>query len=133
VTASPDTLVVLAAAAGRAVPLDPDEVRAVVRRALLLHAAGGDALRGFDLDGRAVLAAAADLDRPERRDELARGLAELCDEAGGSADLAAALAVFEAEPDLAWRSFACSVLLEWLEEDENDSPEKAQVSRGADV
>ena len=132
-TASPDALVALAAAAGRAVPLDPDEVRAVVRRALLLHASGGDALRGFDLDGRAVLAAADDLDRSERRAELARGLAELREVPGGSVHVEEALAALEAEPDLAWRAFACSVLLEWLEEDENDSPEEAQVSRGADV
>jgi hypothetical protein len=124
-----DGLVAVAAAAGRDVAVDPDEARAVARRALLLHAAGGDARRGFDLEGRAVLAAAADLDRPERRAELVRGLAELHSQAAGLTSLEAALAALQAEPEVAWRAWACSVLLESLE----DSDEDAQVSRRRDV
>jgi hypothetical protein len=122
-----DGLVALAAAAGGRVAVDPDEARAVVRRAFLLHAAGGDALRGFELEGRAVLAAAADLDRPERRAELARGLEGLRRRASGLASVETALAALEAEPELAWRAWACSVLLEALDE------EDAQVSRAGDV
>ena len=119
-SASPDAggLVLLAAAAGRAVPLDEDDARAVVRRAVLLHAAGGDALRPYDLDGRAVSAAAADLDAPERRAELARGLERLAAETGGLPALERALRTFAAKPELAWRAYACSVLLEQLEEDD---------------
>src|SRR5204863_408858 len=65
-----DALVIVAAAAGRSVPVGADEAHAVTRRALLLHAAGGHALRSYDLDGRAVVAAAADLDSPARREAL---------------------------------------------------------------
>jgi len=122
-----DALVAVAAAAGPDVTVDPDESRAVVRRALLLHAAGGDALRGFDLEGRAVCAAAADLDRPARRAELAGGLDDLRRRAAGLAFVETALAALEAEPDLAWRAWACSVLLEAVDE------EDTQVSRASDV
>ena len=112
-----DGLVLLAAAAGSAVPLDADEAHGVLRRALLLHAAGGDALRPYDLDGRAVTGAAADLDGLDRRAELARGLDRLAAETAGLPHVESARRTLAAEPDLAWRAYACSVLLEGLEED----------------
>ena len=112
-----DRLVIAAAAAGRTVPLEPDEARAVLRRALFLHAAGGDALRAFDLEGRAVLGAAKDLDTTERRAELEGGLDRLGLEAAGLPNLEGAVEALVAEPDLAWRAYACSVLLDGLEED----------------
>ena len=112
-----DGLVVAAAAAGRTVPLESDEARAIVRRALFVHAAGGDALRAFDLEGRAVLGAARDLDTSERRAELGRGLDRLRLEAAGFPSLERTVETLVAEPDLAWRAYACSVLLDGLEED----------------
>ena len=56
----------LAWLAGQDVELDPDEVKATVRRAELLLAAGGDPHRELELDGRAVTAVADDLDDPAR-------------------------------------------------------------------
>jgi hypothetical protein len=111
-----DGLVLAAAAAGRSVTIDPNQVTAVFRRALLLHAAGGDALRPYDLEGRAVAAAAAELDAPERRAELVRGLDELA-AAEGLPHLRRLLGALAADPELAWRAFASSVLLEELEDD----------------
>ena len=117
--ASPDAdaLVAVAAAAGRLVPLEADEAHAVVRRALLVHAAGGNALRPYDLDGRAVSGAATDLDAPERRAELARGLDRLAAETTVLPHVERARRTLVDEPELAWRAYACSVLLEGLEED----------------
>jgi hypothetical protein len=111
-----DAQVLVAAAAGRSVPLEPDEAHSVARRALLLHAAGGDALRPYDLDGRAVLAAAADLDAPDRRRELKRGLDELAAAADRLPNLERAASRLAAEPELAWRAWACGVLLDALGE-----------------
>jgi hypothetical protein len=118
-TASPtNRLVLVAAAAGRTIQLDAGETRAVVRRSLLLHAAGGDAQRPYELDGRAVVAAAGELDTPERRAELAHGLHRLGPEASGLPSLEGALETLVAEPDLAWRAYACAVLLEAREEED---------------
>jgi len=110
-----DACVVVATAAGRSVPLDVDETHAVTRRALLLHAAGGDALRPYDLEGRAVLAAAADLDSPPRREALRRGLVELARETSGLPRLERSLASLSADPELAWRAWTCGLLLDALE------------------
>ena len=118
ISSSTDRVVLVAAAAGRTVTLDAAETRAVVRRALLLHAAGGDALRPYELDGRAVLGAAGELDTQERRGELASGLDRLRRDAAGLPSLGGTLETLVAEPDLAWRAYACSVLLEALEEDD---------------
>lgn len=107
-------LVVLAAAAGRDVPLDEEEAHGATRRALLLLAAGGDPSRGLDLNGRAVSALAADLDSPERRAALGRGLEELRAESAGLAHVSEALHELAAEPEIAWRAFACSLLAEEL-------------------
>jgi len=99
---TPDELIPLAWLAGRAVEIDEDELRGAVRRSILLLAAGGDPMRGLDLDGRAVTALAGELDTAERRRSLLEGLREL------GADV---------DAELAWRAYAASLLAEALGED----------------
>jgi hypothetical protein len=102
----------LAWLAGQDVELDPDEVKATVRRAELLLAAGGDPRRELELDGRAVTAVAADLDEPGARDQLEDSLARLAAESEGLAAVNDGLARLRAQPDLAWQSYACALLAE---------------------
>jgi hypothetical protein len=98
------SLVAVAWIAGQEVTLDEDELKGALRRALLLLAAGGDPRREPELDGRAVFALAAELERAERRAELEAALLQLRD----------AAAELLADPDLAWRAFACALLAEQL-------------------
>jgi hypothetical protein len=72
-----------------------------VRRALFVHAAGGDLHREPGLDDPAVVELAADLDSPDRRAALLDGSEQL---AG-------------VEPDLAWRAYACGLLADALGEE----------------
>jgi len=109
-----DPSVPLAYLAAPAVPLDEDELRAAVRRALLLLAAGGDPRRALEPDGRAVRALAADLDSPARRGALARRLASLRAEAEGLPAVTAALERLLADGDAAWRALACALLADDL-------------------
>jgi hypothetical protein len=97
-------LVPIAWLAGRTVTLDAHELHGALRRALLLLAAGGDPAREPEPNGRAATGLAAELDRPERRAELEAALRELHDRAGE----------LLADPDLAWRAFACGLLAEEL-------------------
>ena len=106
----------LAYLAGTSVELDAGEVRAAVRRAELLLAAGGDPRRELEPDGRAVAALAADLDDETARAELREALERLAAEADGLPRVSAALAALLADDDLAWRSFACARLAEALAE-----------------
>jgi hypothetical protein len=108
---------VLAWIAGADVPVGEDELRGAVRRAMLLLAAGGDPHRALELDGRAVTALAAELDRRERRTELARGLEALRAEAAGLPAAEAALEALLEDGDLAWRSYAAGLLGEELADD----------------
>ena len=96
---SAEELVTLAWLVRRSVPIDEEELRGAVRRAMLLLAAGGDPQRSLDLDGRAVTALADELDSHERR--------------GALLDAVHGLGA-EAEPELAWRAFACSLLADEL-------------------
>ena len=73
----------LAYLAGTAVELDEHELRAALRRAELLLAAGGDPHRELEPDGRAVTALAADLDAEPARAQLRDGLERLAAEADG--------------------------------------------------
>lgn len=111
---------VLAFLAGRRVAVDEDVLRGARRRAVQLLAAGGDPFRGLDLDGRAVRALAADLDRAERRAELGRALAELRSQADGLPLVTGRLEALEREPDRAWRWFACALLAEELADNGDD-------------
>ena len=106
-----EELVALALLAGRGVPLDEDELRGALRRSLLLLASGGDPHRGLELDGRAVVALADELDSPQRRDALLAGLGALAGEAPDAELLLD-------EPELAWRLYACGLLAEELTTDD---------------
>ncbi len=108
---------VLALIAGREVALDPGEVRGAQRRGVQLLAAGGDPQRGLELDGRAVLAVAEDLDRDERRRALAGGLESLRERATGLPHVLGRIDALAADPDMAWRWFAVTVLAEELSPD----------------
>ena len=102
----------LAWLAGQDVELDPDEVKATLRRAELLLASGGDPHRELVLDGRAVTAVADDLDDPAARDQLEDSLARLTIASDGLTAVSDGLARLRAQPDLAWQSYACALLAE---------------------
>jgi hypothetical protein len=87
-------LVVAAYIAAEYVPLSQEERNGAVRRALFVHAAGGDAHRDPALADPAVLAIARDLDTPERRTAL----------------LAALPPQLRGDRERAWRAFACALL-----------------------
>ena len=103
--------------AGRDVPLDEAELNGAARRAELLLAAGGDPHRTLDPFGRAATALAGDLDSPERRAMLRRGLQGLRQEVAGLRGAREALALLLADADLAWRVYATSLLAEALAEE----------------
>jgi hypothetical protein len=103
--------------AGRDVPLDEDELNGAVRRAELLLASGGDPHRTLDPFGRAATALADDLDSPERRAALGRGLEALRDEVAGLRGARESLRLLLADPDVAWRVYATSLLAEALAEE----------------
>ena len=95
--------------------VDRDELNPALRRAMLLLAAGGDPHRELELDGRAVSSLAAELDRPERRAEVSRGLEALTPAAAGLANVSAALEQLLLDATLAWRAYACALLADELE------------------
>jgi hypothetical protein len=113
-----DALAVLAWLAGANVRMDEDELRGALRRSLLLLAAGGDPHRTLELDGRAVVALAGELDRPERRDDLTRGLAGLRTESEGLSGVSMALDGLLGDGDLAWRAYAAGLIGEELAEED---------------
>ena len=91
-------------------------MRAAVRRGVLLLATGGDPRREIDLEGRAVLRVAADLDGPGRRGQLVTALAALQRDAAGLPNVSRALERLVRHPDVAWRAYAASLLAEELAE-----------------
>lgn len=115
--AEEELLAVLVYVAGQDVEIDGDERAAAVRRALLVHAAGGDLHRELTLDAPAGETLAADLDDPERRAELGRGLAAIRDEAARLPVVREALGRLLGDTDRAWRVFAVGLLAEELAED----------------
>ena len=115
----------LAFVAGQRVELDDDLRNAAVRRAELLLAAGGDPHRPLDLYGRAASALASDLDSPEARASLAEGLAGLEAETHGLRGAGEALRLLRADPDLAWQSYAASVLADELGSEGTDEASSA--------
>lgn len=111
-----DPLPVLAYLAGRAVELDPEDLNASRRRALLLVAAGGDPHREFDIDDRAVKAIAADLYTEERRAQLGRSVDALVLRVRDLPAVREAALFLASDLDLAWRLFALALLAEELAE-----------------
>lgn len=100
--------------AGQDVELDPDELRAARRRAIQLMAAGGDPRREPDPEGRAVTALAGDLDAPQHRAALMRGLESLGTSVADLPAISGRLERLRADEELAWRWFACTLLAEEL-------------------
>jgi hypothetical protein len=94
--------------------LDEAGAEADIRPALALLAAGGDPHRELELEGRAVSALAAELDRPERRAEVSRGLEALHGNAVGLAKVSPALEALLLDAGLAWRAYACALLADEL-------------------
>jgi hypothetical protein len=101
-TADDVELVVAAYLAGQQVPVADEERNAAIRRALFVHAAGGDLHRDPSLTDPAVVELAADLDSHERREALLAA----SDRLRGLGD-----------PDLAWRAYACGLLADALGEE----------------
>jgi hypothetical protein len=110
-------VVTLAAVAGSAIEVDDEKRRSAGRRALFVLAAGGDPHRGLDLRGPAVSELAAELDDPRRRTTLAAGLGRLRSDVAGLPHLSEALQALLADPETAWRAYACSILAEQLAAD----------------
>jgi hypothetical protein len=118
-------LVVLVAVAGREVPLHADERHGATRRALLLLAAGGDPSRGLDLNGRAVAALADELRDVDRQRALEDGLRDLRQDSTGLPHVSEAVRALLAAPDIAWRAYAASLLVEDLAGGDEDDGDEA--------
>src|SRR5690349_18134555 len=114
VGADTDVRPALALLAARDLVIEPNELGPALRRAMLLLAAGGDPHRELALDGRAVTALAAELDRPERRAEVSRGLEDLHGGAVGLDKVSAALDEMVLDAGLAWRAYACALMADEL-------------------
>jgi hypothetical protein len=82
---------------------------------MFVLAAGGDPHRDLALDSIAAERLADELDTPERRTQLAAALDEL--PADDLPTVAAAVEALCADLDLAWRSFALSLLADELAEE----------------
>jgi hypothetical protein len=104
----------LALVARDGVSLPDDELRAALRRALLVLATGGDPHRQLELEGSGVGRFAEDLDSSERRSELQAALRALRDEAEGLPRASFLLDALLDDTDLAWRSLAVALLAEEL-------------------
>ena len=94
------------------IPIDEGELNSARRRAMFVLAAGGDPHRDVGLDSIAAERLADELDTPERRAQLTAALGELPTD-----DLTAVTGAAEslcADPELAWRSFALSLLADEL-------------------
>jgi hypothetical protein len=109
---SGELLVSLAWLVSGSVPIEEDDLKAARRRAMFVLAAGGDPHREVDLNSVAAERLAGELDAPERRQALARTLAEL--ETAGLPNVSAAVSALLADPDLAWRSFGLALLADEL-------------------
>ena len=107
-----DLCVALAWLVREHVGLDEAELTGARRRAMFVLAAGGDPHRDLGLDSIAAERLADELDTEERWTRLAAAVDEL-----PADDLPAVTAAAEslrADPDLAWRSFALSLLADEL-------------------
>ena len=109
---SSELLVVLCWLVRDEVAIDEAELKGARRRAMFVLAAGGDPHRDVGLDSVAAERLAGELDTPERRTRLASALEKL--PAGDLPAVAAAAESLCADPELAWRSFALSLLADEL-------------------
>ena len=109
---SGEVLVVLCWLVKDDVAIDEAELNASRRRAMFVLAAGGDPHRELGLDSIAAERLADELDTAERRAQLAVALDEL--PASDLPAVTAALESLRADPALAWRSFALSLLADEL-------------------
>ena len=94
------------------IEIDEAELNGARRRAMFVLAAGGDPHRDVGIDSIAAERLAGELDTPARREQLRSALAALPTD-----DLPAVSAAAEslrADPELAWRSFALSLLADEL-------------------
>ena len=96
--------------------VDPEELTPALRRAMLLLATGGDPHRELELEGRAVSALAAEIDRPERRAVVSRGLEALRADASGLDNVSPALKELLLDAGLSWQAYACALLADELED-----------------
>lgn len=94
------------------VSIDEDMLNAARRRAMFVLAAGGDPHRDVGVDSIAAERLADELDSPARRAQLAAALHELPTE--DLPEVTAAVESLRADPELAWRSFALSLLADEL-------------------
>jgi hypothetical protein len=109
---SSELLVVLCWLVKDDVAVDEAELNAARRRAMFVLAAGGDPHRDVDLDSIAAERLAGELDTPGRRAQLAAALAEL--PADDLPSVTAAVELLRGDSELAWRSFALSLLADEL-------------------
>ncbi|HEY1563876.1 MAG TPA: hypothetical protein VGF72_04245 [Gaiellaceae bacterium] len=109
---SSELLVVLCWLVQDQVAIDEAELNGARRRAMFVLAAGGDPHRDVALDSVAAERLADELDTPERRARLAAALDEL--PAHDLPAVSAAAESLRADPELAWRSFALSLLADEL-------------------
>ena len=109
---SSELLVVVCWLVREDVAIDDAELNGARRRAMFVLAAGGDPHRDVGPASVAAERLADELDTPERRAQLAAALDEL-----PSDDLPSVIAArgsLRADPELAWRSFALSLLADEL-------------------
>ncbi len=109
---STELLVVLCWLVRDEVEIDEVELNGARRRAMFVLAAGGDPHRDVGPDSVAAERLAAELDTAERRDRLAAAVDGL--PADGLPTVTAAAESLRADPELAWRSFALSLLADEL-------------------
>ena len=109
---SNELLVVLCWLVREDVAIDERELNGARRRAMFVLAAGGDPHRDVGPDSIAAERLADELDSPERRAQLAAALDEL--PADDLPAVTAAVNSLRADPGLAWRSFALSLLADEL-------------------
>jgi len=109
---SSELLVVLCWLVRADIAIDEAELNGARRRAMFVLAAGGDPHRDVGLDSVAAERLADELGTPERRAQLAAALDEL--PADDLPAVTAAMELLRADPELAWRSFALSLLADEL-------------------
>jgi hypothetical protein len=109
---SSELLVVLCWLVKDDIAIEEPDLNAARRRAMFVLAAGGDPHRDVGLDSIAAERLAGELDTPERRAQLAAALADL--PADDLPAVSAAVESLRTDPELAWRSFALSLLADEL-------------------